>query len=146
MTRGEHRSPPRAFARKQISMPRGEHVFQRVPGSLRVAMLDPLGLAAHLVRDEGVAGSNPAAPTNFLNTMITKGPDMGNETPCRRSSHSVRTRLCGRSPSPPCSQVFQRVKSQSASPRPYLRRASAQLHFSASHCTAARPDAQSILG
>jgi hypothetical protein len=42
--------------------------------------------AAHLVRDEGVAGSNPATPTNFLKFAIATGPDMGNETPCGRSS------------------------------------------------------------
>jgi hypothetical protein len=34
----------------------------------------------HSVRDEGVAGSNPATPTKFLITAITTGPDMGNET------------------------------------------------------------------
>jgi hypothetical protein len=45
-----------------------------------------LGGDPHLVRDEGVAGSNPAAPTNFLKTATTTGPDMGNETPCQRSS------------------------------------------------------------
>jgi len=32
------------------------------------------------VRDEGVAGSNPAAPTNFLQLSIATGPDVGNET------------------------------------------------------------------
>jgi hypothetical protein len=40
----------------------------------------------HLVRDEGVAGSNPATPTNFLEKAIATGPDMGNETPCSCSS------------------------------------------------------------
>jgi hypothetical protein len=40
----------------------------------------------NLVRDEGVAGSNPATPTSFLDTATATGPDMGNETPCGRSS------------------------------------------------------------
>ncbi len=30
----------------------------------------------------GVAGSNPATPTSFREMAITRGPDMGNETPC----------------------------------------------------------------
>jgi hypothetical protein len=40
-------------------------------------------LKPHLVRDEGVAGSNPATPTSFLKPASITGPDMGNETPCR---------------------------------------------------------------
>jgi hypothetical protein len=43
-------------------------------------------LVEHLVRDEGVAGSNPATPTSLLKFTIAAGPDMGNETPCRSSS------------------------------------------------------------
>ncbi len=39
------------------------------------------GLQKNLVRDEGVAGSNPATPTNLLSVVISTGPDMGNETP-----------------------------------------------------------------
>src|SRR5262245_16218119 len=37
-------------------------------------------MAAHLVRDEGVAGSNPATPTSFLTSSTHSGPVMGNET------------------------------------------------------------------
>jgi hypothetical protein len=37
-------------------------------------------LVAHLVRDEGVAGSNPATPTTFSQHRCLTGPDMGNET------------------------------------------------------------------
>jgi hypothetical protein len=33
--------------------------------------------SAHLVRDEGVAGSNPATPTNFPTMMIATGPIWG---------------------------------------------------------------------
>ena len=40
---------------------------------------------AHLVRDEGVAGSNPATPTNQINHLRIQssltGTDMGNEIP-----------------------------------------------------------------
>ena len=39
----------------------------------------------HLVRDEGVAGSNPATPTNQINHLRIQssltGTDMGNEIP-----------------------------------------------------------------
>src|SRR5437763_9833 len=45
-----------------------------------VAMLE---VSVHLVRDEGVAGSNPATPTNFPQVCSVMGPDMGNETPYR---------------------------------------------------------------
>jgi hypothetical protein len=41
-------------------------------------------LVEHLVRDEGVAGSNPATPTKQFNHLEfglrRMGPDMGNET------------------------------------------------------------------
>jgi hypothetical protein len=37
-------------------------------------------LIAHLVRDEGVAGSNPATPTTFLNLRSPTRPVMRNET------------------------------------------------------------------
>jgi hypothetical protein len=37
--------------------------------------------SAHLVRDEGVAGSNPATPTSFSTSTARTGNDMGNETP-----------------------------------------------------------------
>src|SRR6266849_4941133 len=43
-----------------------------------------LSLVEHLVRDEGVAGSNPATPTKQFNhlefALRRAGPDMGNET------------------------------------------------------------------
>jgi hypothetical protein len=35
---------------------------------------------AHLVRDEGVAGSNPATPTSFPTEDRLTGNDMGDET------------------------------------------------------------------
>jgi hypothetical protein len=35
---------------------------------------------AHSVRDEGVAGSNPATPTTFLNLRSPTRPVMRNET------------------------------------------------------------------
>jgi hypothetical protein len=38
------------------------------------------GLVAHLVRDEGVVGSNPATPTTFLNLRSPTRPVMRNET------------------------------------------------------------------
>jgi hypothetical protein len=38
------------------------------------------GLIAQHVRDVGVAGSNPATPTSFLNIAMLTGPDMGHET------------------------------------------------------------------
>ena len=41
-------------------------------------------LAALLVRDEGVAGSNPATPTSFLTIEAVTGNDMGNETVAQR--------------------------------------------------------------
>jgi hypothetical protein len=34
-------------------------------------------MAAHLVRDEGVAGSNPATPTIFLKALIAYGARYG---------------------------------------------------------------------
>ena len=37
-------------------------------------------LVAHLVRDVGVAGSNPATPTTFSSNSQLTGHDMGNET------------------------------------------------------------------
>ena len=46
-------------------------------------------MAAHLVRDEGVAGSNPATPTIFLSTQIDVGPDMGNETAILRPAYEA---------------------------------------------------------
>ena len=64
-------------------------------------------MAARLVRDVGVAGSNPATPTIFLTSAISTGPDMGNETPYRvtpnhraillEHSDSVRSTGCERS-------------------------------------------------
>ena len=55
-------------------------------------------LVFHLVRDEGVAGSNPATPTKFPEGPIATGPDMGNETPYR---------LLGQhNPSEPRDQMF----------------------------------------
>ena len=33
-----------------------------------------------IVRDEGVAGSNPATPTSFPLKEVVTGNDMGNET------------------------------------------------------------------
>ena len=47
----------------------------------------------HLVRDEGVAGSNPATPTNFLKSAIITGPDMGNETAWSSSKSNLRDLL-----------------------------------------------------
>jgi hypothetical protein len=35
---------------------------------------------SHNVRDEGVAGSNPATPTTFLTVESVTGNDMGDET------------------------------------------------------------------
>ena len=47
---------------------------------LRVHKRNGLWLVAHLVRDEGVAGSNPATPTTFLNFRSPTRPVMRNET------------------------------------------------------------------
>ena len=38
------------------------------------------------VRDEGVAGSNPATPTSFLAQQTAAGNDMGDETVAQRAS------------------------------------------------------------
>jgi hypothetical protein len=68
-------------------------------------------VVAHLVRDEGVAGSNPATPTSFSQHRWPTGPVMGNET------SSAKVESCGPNPLY-CGSGIDRINSLNQSGRP----------------------------
>src|ERR1035437_6610331 len=69
----------RAMYRTWVSKPCSEYTTQ--VHKHRIALQKRKQIQWRMIK-----APNPATPTSFLETAITAGPDMGNETPFRRSS------------------------------------------------------------